>query len=260
MHSHRLAAGNSQRAKARRLGATSKAEAAKAVHKHEAHLHKGQPATKLKKGGKVEGAGTKARGDKKSRIHRDMGGGLPMPSSGASSPLQVAKAKELQAGLAGAGMANPADALNNMGAIKAAMDQSAQVQRPNPAQLQALQAANAGAGGMKRGGKVTKLARGGKVKDKGGTKITIAVGVPDKAAPAALPIPIPRPPMPMPPVGGPPGLPPGIGGPPPMGPPPGLPGMPRKNGGRTNMPHLTAGSGSGEGRLQKMGIKNKMRK
>jgi hypothetical protein len=41
--------------------------AKKAVHKHEAHLHKGEKKTKLKHGGKVEGKHPKVRADKYAR-------------------------------------------------------------------------------------------------------------------------------------------------------------------------------------------------
>jgi hypothetical protein len=115
--------------------------------------------------------------------------------------------------------------------------------------------------GMKKGGR-TGLARGGRAKDKTGTKINITIGETGKEPPQMIPVPKPIPvPIggpggpglppggPPPGAGGPPILPPGIG---PGGPPPGLPIMPRASGGRTNMPHLTAGAGSGEGRMQKM--------
>ena len=112
--------------------------------------------------------------------------------------------------------------------------------------------------GKKSGGRLDKYARGGKTKDKKGTHINIAVVNPHKdAAPG------------VPPAGGPPGLPPGLppGGPPglPPGGPPGMPpGMPppgmkppgmMKKGGRVfkrggKVP-MTAGSLSGEGRLEK---------
>lgn len=110
--------------------------------------------------------------------------------------------------------------------------------------------------GMKRGGKAAgKYARGGRTKDKSGTKINITVGMPEGGGPQMIPVPKPIP-IPMPPPGGglPPGLPPMGPGGPPM-PPPGIgPGgpsiLPRARGGRTN---LKAGSGSALGRMEKMG-------
>lgn len=70
---------NSKRKAARRLLSRSgyksgghvkkgeKGEAAKDVHKHEAHLHPGKPKTKLKDGGHAHGHKPKHRADKKSR-------------------------------------------------------------------------------------------------------------------------------------------------------------------------------------------------
>mgnify|MGYP001604789523 CR=1 FL=1 len=111
-------------------------------------------------------------------------------------------------------------------------------------------------------------ARGSKGKGKAHTNINVimAPGGGQQQPPQRVPVPVPMPPgagaggpppmpPPRPPMGPPPGaMPPGLaGGMPPGGPPGGgmPPGMPmRKVGGRAPMAHLTAGKGSGVGRLE----------
>lgn len=105
-----------------------------------------------------------------------------------------------------------------------------------------------------------RLARGGKAKKHGHTTVNVLVGGDHPSEPKPVPVPVPVPgggaggPPPM--AGPPPGMmPPGAGGPPPGMPPPGA-----KKGGRIEHNALkrggrakgfSAGSGGGEGRLQK---------
>lgn len=114
------------------------------------------------------------------------------------------------------------------------------------------------------------LASGGSAKAKGKSTHVNVIVAPGAGAPGAgagmaphpmlppgagMAPPAPPPHPPMPPAGGPPGAPPGMPPRPPMAPPPGgapggmPPGMMRARGGRTD---YDAGSGSGEGRLEKV--------
>lgn len=65
--------------------AEDRKEVAAGVHKHEAHLHKGEPKTKLKDGGKVEGAAHKS-----GRLDRYAAGGRAKHKKGTTVNVIVA--------------------------------------------------------------------------------------------------------------------------------------------------------------------------
>ncbi len=200
---------------------------ARGIHAHERHDHPGKPLTKLADGGRAEGGAAPKRLDRPGRKRRDDGG--------ATDAMQRA----VSAGLA----KSFADDAN----------------------------------------KTPGRARGGRSPHKGGhVNVIVATGSPQgQDRPVPVPVPIggpPRPPMPPPgpppmagpppgamgPGGGPPMMPPGAGMPPGLARPPmgGMmpPGM-RADGGRAEAGEahgkdvafeMTAGAGSGLGRLAKM--------
>jgi len=212
---HRAAGGSvGDDAKDRKIAANA---AKKAVHAHERHDHKGSPLTKLKTGGRVEGDASRKHLGKH---HRSAGGRL--------APEAGEQEREARADHHGTNPLRRADGGRTMG----------------------------DGGGKKGAGK-----KGGKKGHASHVNVNV-ISAPPRApmAPppgAALGAPPPRPPM-APPPAPPPGAggaPPGMAGPPhpPMGPPPAgamPPGGPmmRASGGRV---HLTAGSKSGIGRLEK---------
>lgn len=107
-------------------------------------------------------------------------------------------------------------------------------------------------------GRLDRKGKGKGKKDKGKTTVNVMIGSKDNDGPVMPPLPpMPPPAMakpPMPP-GPPPGPPPGAMPPPPSGAGPGgPPPMMRADGGRLGM---TAGAGSGEGRLEKADIQKK---
>jgi hypothetical protein len=207
----------------------------------------------MKKGGKVkfEGSAKDEAQDKKlAKKH-----GMSMKDWEASkSDTKHDKQKSME-GLKHGGKAKKMDGGAMLGGILPALAEK------DPKKLLGL-----GVGAMKKGGRAAR-ATGGKVKGKGKTNINIVIQAGQKPAapdmgmapppmPGGIPMPAPGPqaggaPMPMP-------MPMPAPAAPPMG--GGMP-MPRKTGGRVAKSYkdMTAGAGSGKGRLQKADIERSQR-
>lgn len=239
---------------------------AKDVHKHERHLHKGEKLTKLATGGRAEkcGGGRMAAGGKANYLGgtRPTGGRIAKADGGA---MKTQKAFQ------DADDAWGSELRRSFGKKAGDVRYTAQGKGAEGSDLRRLHDAREAARGAWEQGRQPR-ANGGRTKGKGKTNINITIGSPQGQQPMQMPPqgvvrpPPAPPPMPM---GGPGMPPPGLAGgaampPPSMGGAPQGPGgppppMPRKRGGRTSA-DMSAGSLSGEGRLQKTDIQRNNRK
>lgn len=198
-----------------------------------------------KAGGAVHGEKAHVRADRKGRAHKDTGG----PLAGANDPRRMATqmmmnaanqapvAPSLAVPAAASGRKSPLRMGLKKGGHADAAEDKAMVKKMVKADCRT---------GRKHGGRT----------GKGKTNINIVIAQPHSGGQPPMPgMPVARPPVPPPsvPLGGAPNMPPpsmGAGAMPPMMP-GGAPMMPRKHGGRANYP-IDAGSGGGQGRIEKM--------
>ena len=211
-----------------------------AVHKHEKHDHKGEPLTKLKKGGSanwIAGA-IKHPG----ALHKSLG----VPEGKKIPEKKLAKAEHSKNPKT-AKRARLAETLKGLHKAKG----GSVGHEADPA---AHEKGGAYYGGTRPEGGRKPRKSGGRAKGKTNINIVIAQPKSDNAMPPAMqgpvrpPVVMPPPQMPPPAAGGP-----MAGGPPPMGSPPGGAPMMRKRGGRTYK-DMSAGAESGMGRLEKSDI------